>query len=58
LPGYNSALGIWTFCSPWIFGYIGNCGRFINGLCVGVIVFIAAIVNTYRVPQRAMARTH
>ena len=36
----NMLLGIWTFFSPWIYGYAGNSGRFINSLCVGVIVFI------------------
>jgi hypothetical protein len=42
----NMILGIWTFCSPWIYGYAGtNEGRFINSLCVGVIVFIFSIVS-------------
>lgn len=42
----NMVLGIWTFFSPWTFGYINtNSGRFINSLCVGVIVFVFAIVS-------------
>ena len=41
----NMVLGIWVFFSPWIYGYTGNEGRFINSLCVGVIVFIAAIAS-------------
>ena len=36
----NMLLGIWTFASPWIFGYTGDTGRFVNSLCVGAIVFI------------------
>ena len=36
----NMLLGIWTFASPWIFGYTGDTGRFINSLCIGAIVFI------------------
>lgn len=36
----NMLLGIWTFISPWIFGYTGDAGRFVNSLCVGAIVFI------------------
>lgn len=39
----NVVLGIWAFCSPWIYGYTANTGRFINSLCVGVIVFICAL---------------
>lgn len=38
-------LGIWTFVSPWIYGYAAtNIGRFINSLCVGVIVFFFSII--------------
>jgi len=37
-------LGIWAFFSPWIYGYVFNSGRFINSLCVGVIVFVLSIV--------------
>jgi hypothetical protein len=36
-------LGIWAFFSPWIYGYVFNSGRFINSLCVGVIVFVLSI---------------
>ncbi|MBV8071534.1 MAG: SPW repeat protein [Acidobacteriaceae bacterium] len=39
----NLVLGIWAFCSPWIYGYTANTGRFINSLCVGVIVFACAL---------------
>jgi len=41
----NMVLGIWIFFSPWIYGYTGNEGRFINSLCIGVIVFIASIAS-------------
>jgi hypothetical protein len=41
----NTVLGIWAFFSPWIYGYTGNQGRFINSLCVGVIVFILSIAS-------------
>ncbi|HXR74923.1 MAG TPA: SPW repeat protein [Bryobacteraceae bacterium] len=39
----NMVLGIWAFFSPWIYGYVFNSGRFINSLCVGVIVFVLSI---------------
>jgi hypothetical protein len=42
----NMILAIWVFASPWIYGYTGNTGRFINSLCVGVAVFIVSIVGT------------
>lgn len=42
----NLVLGIWVFFSPWIYGYVTvNTGRFINSLCVGVIVFVFALTS-------------
>ena len=41
----NMVLGIWVFFSPWIYGYTGNTGRFINSLCVGVVVFVLSIAS-------------
>ncbi|HEX4808392.1 MAG TPA: SPW repeat protein [Bryobacteraceae bacterium] len=41
----NTVLGIWAFFSPWIYGYTGAEGRFINSLCVGVIVFVLSIAS-------------
>lgn len=55
-----SLLGIWTFISPWVYGYsTTNDGRFINSLCVGVIVFVAGISNAMRTPhmQHPVPRT-
>jgi len=45
LSWWNMVLGIWAFFSPWIYGYTGNQGRFINSLCVGVVVFVLSIVS-------------
>jgi hypothetical protein len=45
LSWVNTVLGIWVFFSPWIFSYVGNTGRFINSLCVGVIIFVLSIVS-------------
>jgi hypothetical protein len=36
-------LGIWAFFSPWIYGYVANEPRFVNSLCVGVLVFALSI---------------
>lgn len=47
----NCILGIWTFASPWIYGYTGTTGRFVNSLCVGVIVFIAALASANAAPH-------
>jgi hypothetical protein len=41
----NMVLGIWAFFSPWIYGYTNDTGRFINSLCVGVIVFVLSIAS-------------
>ena len=42
----NVVLGAWTFASPWIYGYTGDSSRFVNSLCVGVIVFILSIYGS------------
>lgn len=42
----NLILGAWIFVSPWAYGYAGDTARFVNSLCVGVIVFIAGIVGS------------
>jgi SPW repeat len=45
----DAALGIWVFCSPWIYGYTANAGRFVNALCVGALVFaLTALSGTER----------
>ena len=50
----NVLLGAWTFASPWIFGYTGNTGRFINSLCVGVVVFVVALTAFSARPHAGM----
>ncbi len=57
LSWLNMILGIWAFFSPWIYGYVGNTGRFINSLCVGVIVFVLAIVAAMSSRSRNMTAT-
>jgi hypothetical protein len=53
----NMVLGIWTFFSPWIYGYAGtNTARFINSLCVGVIVFVFSIASARIAAPRVPAR--
>jgi len=47
----NVLLGIWTFVSPWMYGYVGDTGRFVNSLCVGVVVFILAIASLRSSPR-------
>jgi|SRR5689334_3388074 len=42
----NLLLGIWTFASPWIYGYTHTTGEFVNSLCVGVIVFVLATISS------------
>jgi hypothetical protein len=45
LSWLNSILGIWTLASPWVYGYTGRPGPLINSLCMGLVVFCAAIVG-------------
>jgi len=51
----NMLLGAWTFASPWIYNYTADMGRFVNSLCVGVIVFIFAVAAASAVGQRDTA---
>jgi hypothetical protein len=53
----NMVLGIWAFFSPWIYAYTGNEGRFINSLCVGVIVFLLSIASA-RLGSRQVPVAH
>jgi SPW repeat len=55
LSWLNMVLGIWVFFSPWIYGYVGNEGRFINSLCVGVIVFVLSIASVLGSRHRTAA---
>lgn len=45
LAWVNLALGVWAFFSPWIYGYTGELGKFINSMCVGVVAFILSIIS-------------
>ncbi len=45
LSWLNSILGIWVAVSPWVYGYTGDSGRFVNSLIVGFIVFCAALAG-------------
>lgn len=47
----NCILGIWTFASPWIYGFTGNTAWFINTLVLGVIVFILSITSASSTPH-------
>jgi hypothetical protein len=43
LAWVNMILGAWVFVSPWVYGYVANTGRFLNSLCVGVVIFIVSL---------------
>lgn len=56
LSWLNVLLGIWAFISPWVFMYTANTGRFINSLCVGVVVFVLAIASLRLTPRISLER--
>ncbi len=45
LSWINSAFAIWIFASPWVYGYVRGDGRFVNSLCIGVILFCTAMIG-------------
>ena len=51
LSSISCLLGIWLFASPWMFAYAKGSGRFINDLCIGVIVFVVSIRNAMSPPH-------
>lgn len=51
LSWMNCVLGIWAFASPWIYRYTDDRGMFINSLCVGVALFVAAISSATNTPH-------
>jgi hypothetical protein len=42
----NVILAVWLFFSPWIYGYTMNTDRFVNSLCVGVVLFVLSVAIT------------
>jgi hypothetical protein len=53
----NCILAIWTFISPWIYGYTGNSGRFLSSLVVGVVVFVLSIRSAMATPRNVPPMT-
>lgn len=53
----NLVLGIWILCSPWIYGYVANTGRFINSLCVGAVVIVFSLLSVRMATGRNNIRT-
>jgi|SRR5579884_659715 len=45
LSWINCVLGIWTFFTPWIYGFTGDTARLVNSLVIGVIVFVLGIAS-------------
>ena len=45
LSWINSALAIWIFASPWIYGYVRGDGFFVNTLCISILLFSTAIIG-------------
>ncbi len=45
LSKINAVLAVWVFISPWVYGYTGYTGRFVNSLCVGLFVFAMSIAS-------------
>jgi hypothetical protein len=59
----NMVMGIWVFCSPWIYGYAGtDAARFINSLVVGFILFVFSLISLRisvpRIPPTGRPLTH
>lgn len=41
----NIVLGAWAFVSPWVYRYTAETDRFVNSLCVGVVVVLLSAYN-------------
>ena len=51
LSWINCVLGVWTFFSPWIYGYLGQTGRSVNNFVAGAIMFLAAAWSATHAPK-------
>lgn len=58
LSWLNALLGVWAFFSPWIYGYTGDEGRFVNSVSVGIIVFVFAIASGMTTARTSRAVAH
>ena len=38
----NLLLAVWIIASPWIYSYTSETSRFVNSVCVGVLILILA----------------
>lgn len=50
----NVVLSVWVFFSPWIYGYTANTDRFVNSLCVGIVLFVLSVAITMSASRRAI----
>ena len=48
----NCMLAIWIIVSPWVLQYENNTDRLINSLCVGALLFGAALFSTLAIPRK------
>ena len=48
----NLILAAWIIVSPWIYSYISETSRFVNSVCVGVLILILAGFGSFD-PDRA-----
>lgn len=49
----NCLLAIWICVSPWVWQYEGNTDRLVNSMCVGVLLFAAALFSALAVLRSA-----
>lgn len=43
LSWINAASGLWVIISPWVFRYTEHTGRFVNSLCVGIVLIVLSV---------------
>jgi hypothetical protein len=39
---FNLILAVWIIASPWIYSYTSETSRFVNSVCVGMLILILA----------------
>jgi hypothetical protein len=59
----NMVMGIWVFCSPWIYGYVANnAALFINSIVIGIVLFVCSVISLWisapRLPRTGTPLTH
>lgn len=54
----NAVLGVWVLISPWVYGYTGYLGHWINDMCCGSIILAFSLFSSTFTRNLVVWRTY